>query len=118
MKHWFGDCQENTPQNNPEGTKDFPKSFVVSMVWYNDRMLRYRRLPVDLFTDTLEAGVVSHMGNKYAQLYAHRSTWCKAYPMARKSNAHETLSLLFAREGVPSTLIMDGAREQVMGEFR
>ena len=38
--------------------------------------------------------------------------------MARKHDAHETLSLLFAQEGVPSTLIMDGAREQVMGEFR
>ena len=38
--------------------------------------------------------------------------------MARKSEAHETLSLLFAEEGVPSTLVMDGAREQVMGDFR
>ena len=38
--------------------------------------------------------------------------------MARKSDAQETLSLLFAQEGVPSTLVMDGAREQVMGEFR
>ena len=26
--------------------------------------------------------------------------------MARKSEAHETLSLLFAQEGVPSTLVM------------
>ena len=33
--------------------------------WYstNDRMLRYRRLPVDLFTSTVEAGIVSHSGN-------------------------------------------------------
>ena len=30
----------------------------------------------------------------------------------------EILSLLFAQEGVPSTLVMDGAREQVMGELR
>ena len=69
--------------------------------WYstNNRMLRYRRLPVDLFTDTLEAGIVSHRGNKYAQVYAHRTTWCKAYPMALKSDAHETLSLLPAQEG-------------------
>ena len=80
-------------------------------------MLRYRRLPVDLFTDTLEAGIILHRGNRYAQVYAQRNTWCKAYPMA-KSDAHKTLSLLFAQEGVPSTLVMDGAREQVMGEFR
>ena len=38
--------------------------------------------------------------------------------MVKKSDAYETLSLLFAQEGVPSTLVMDGAREQVMGEFR
>ena len=38
--------------------------------------------------------------------------------MAKKSNVHDTLSLLVAQEGVPSTLVMDGAREQVMGEFR
>ena len=33
--------------------------------WYstNDRMLMYRRLPVDLFTDTREAGIVSHREN-------------------------------------------------------
>jgi hypothetical protein len=39
-------------------------------------------------------------------------------PMTKKSEAHETLSLLFARDGVPHTMIMDGAREQTMGEFR
>ena len=55
--------------------ENFTKSFVVSMYGTNDRMLRYRRLPLDLFTDTLEAGIVSHRGNKYAQGYAHRNTW-------------------------------------------
>ena len=38
--------------------------------------------------------------------------------MKKKSEAHETLSLLIARDGVPNVMIMDGAREQVMGEFR
>ena len=38
--------------------------------------------------------------------------------MTKKSDAHETLSHLFVQEGVPGTLVMDGAREQVMGEFR
>ena len=88
--------------------------------WYstNDRMFRYRRLHIVLFTGTLEVGIISYRGNRYAQIYAHRNTWCKAFPMAKKSDAHETLSLLFAQEGVSSTLVMDGAREQVMGEFR
>ena len=42
----------------------------------------------------------------------------QAYQVAKISDAHETLSLLFAQEGVPNTLVMDGAREQAIGEFR
>jgi hypothetical protein len=38
-------------------------------------------------------------------------------PMRKKSEAHETLSILFARDGVPHTMIMDGAKEQTMGDF-
>ena len=38
--------------------------------------------------------------------------------MTKKSDTHETLSLWLAQDRVPSTLVMDGVREQVMGEFR
>jgi hypothetical protein len=38
--------------------------------------------------------------------------------MRKKLEAHETLSVLFARDRVPHTLIMDGAKEQTMGQFR
>ncbi len=38
--------------------------------------------------------------------------------MAKKSQAHEGLSLLLQREGAPHTMIMDGAKEQVMRMFR
>ena len=38
--------------------------------------------------------------------------------MKRKSQAHETLSLLMARDGVPSVIVVDGSKEQVEGEFR
>ena len=89
-----------------KGLRTFPNPLLSQWYSTNDRMLRNRRLPVDLFTDTLEAGIVSHRGNKYVHVYAHRNTWCKAYPMAKKSDGHETLSLLFAQEGVPSTLVM------------
>ena len=40
-----------------------------------------------------------------------------AYPMAKNHDAHMTMSLLFPQEGVTSTLVMDGARENAMGEF-
>ena len=84
----------------------------------NDRQLRYRRLPIDCFTDTLISNTASRRNNKYAQIFATSDGWCRAYPMRKKSLAHEALSLLFQREGVPNTMIMDNAREQIMGDFR
>ena len=85
----------------------------------NDRQLRYRCLPIDCFTDTLISNTASRRNNRYAQVFAtSEDGWCRAYPMAKKSLAHEGLSLLFQREGVPNVMVMDGAREQTMGEFR
>ncbi|KAI2500778.1 Reverse transcriptase (RNA-dependent DNA polymerase) [Fragilaria crotonensis] len=66
----------------------------------------------------LISNLASRRNNKYAQVFAMADGWCRAYPMAKKSLAHEGLSLLFQREGVPNTIIMDGAREQAMGLFR
>ena len=37
--------------------------------------------------------------------------------MKKKSEAHEVLSLLLQCEGVPNTMIMDGALEQLKGKF-
>ena len=89
--------------------------------WYktNDRQLRYRRLSHPLFTDTLEASVQSWFRqNRYAQVFASQLGWVWVYPMKKKSKAHEALSLLAQRDGVPPVIIMDGAKEQTMGEFR
>ena len=38
--------------------------------------------------------------------------------MRLKSEAHHALSLLFARDGVPPTMIVDGSKEQTQGKFR
>lgn len=85
----------------------------------NDRQLRYRRLPIDCFTDTLFANTTSRRNHKCAQIFSTLEGWCRAYPMSTKSLAHKGLSLLFQRGGVPNTLIIDGAKEQIsMGLFR
>ena len=41
----------------------------------NDRQMRYRRLPVELYTDTLEAGTLSRRQNRYAQVFGHCNGW-------------------------------------------
>jgi transposase len=84
----------------------------------NDRQLRYRRLRGTMFSDTMESSVISKRGNRYAQVFGMPIGWTRAYPMKKKSEAHEGLGLLFARDGVPDTMVMDNAKEQVMGEFR
>jgi hypothetical protein len=38
--------------------------------------------------------------------------------MKLKSDAHDSLSLLFQRDGVPPKMIMDGSKEQTLGRFR
>ena len=67
----------------------------------NDRMLRYPRFPYDVFTDTIIAGTISKCGNKYSQVFGMSFGWNRSYPMATKVQAHEDLSFLFKRDGVP-----------------
>ena len=38
--------------------------------------------------------------------------------MSTKSNAHHSAKKLFNNNGVPSKIVMDGAREQVIGKFK
>jgi len=61
----------------------------------NDRMLRYRRIPYDMYSDTMFSNTVSRRMNKMAQVYATDFGWSRVFPMKTKGEAHETLSLLF-----------------------
>jgi hypothetical protein len=38
--------------------------------------------------------------------------------MKLESKAHEALSLLFHRDGVPNVMVIDGAKAKTEGEFR
>ena len=67
----------------------------------NDRTLIYDQTNHPLFTDTLIAVTTSKCGNKYAQVYGKSSRWARDHPMNLKSELHETLSVLFKRDGVP-----------------
>ena len=43
--------------------------------------------------------------------------WARAHPMKLKIEAHETLSVMFKRNGVPPEMVMDGPKEQNIGKF-
>ena len=83
----------------------------------NDRMLRYNRLPHPVFSDTMQAGVISKDGHRYAQAFCTQFGWARMHPMKRKGDAHEALSLMFHRDGVPPRIVVDNSKEQTMGKF-
>ena len=61
----------------------------------NDRMMRYRRLPHNVFTDTMCSEVKSKMGNTCAQVFCTNFGWTRVHPLKTKDKAHEALSLIF-----------------------
>ena len=93
---------------NPSIMKRFPT---------NDRMLRYNRLPHPLFTDTLLSRTTSQRGHKFSQVFATSYGWSQTIPMTKKSDTPFALDSLFRHEGVPPKIIMDGSKEQNLGDF-
>jgi hypothetical protein len=81
-------------------------------------MLWYKRVLHTMFSNTLFAKSVLQQGNKMAQAYATSFGWARAHPMKRKGDAHETLSLVLQRNGVPPTMVTYDSKEQTKGEFR
>ena len=52
-------------------------------------------------------------------VFATRFGWYRVFPLKSKLEAHKAVSILFARDGVPSMMVVkDGAREQRLGDFR
>jgi hypothetical protein len=88
--------------------------------WYktNGRQLRYHRLPVTMYFDTMYSPILSRQDNKAAQIFCTDFGFVIAFLMKKEKEAHEALSLLFHRDGVPNAMVMDGTKAQVEGEFR
>ena len=85
----------------------------------NDKILRFRRLPCRMYTDTMKSDTVSwYRKCQYGQVYVTDFGWIGFYPMRQKSDAPDTLTQLAHDKGVPTHFVMDGAKEQIQGEFR
>jgi hypothetical protein len=84
----------------------------------NNMHLRYRRLPVTMYTDTMFSTILSRQKNKAAQIFCTDFGFVRAFTLKKEKEAHEAFSLLFHRDGVPNVMVMDGSKAQVEGEFR
>ena len=83
----------------------------------NDRKLYYHCLEHPVFSDTMFVSTVSKRGNRCAQVYTTDFGWARAVLMASRSKTHETLLLLFARDGVLPACMCDIAKEMVQDKF-
>ena len=82
------------------------------------QQLKYRRLDVEMYCDTLEGRCKSLLGNRYAAVYCTPYHWISVDPIEKKSDAHKTLDSLFRSVGVPRVIIPDNAPDLAEGEFR
>ena len=87
----------------------------------NDRMVRYRHLNINTFMDTMFASKrvgKSHRDYTCVQVYATEFGWIRADPMKSEKNIYHSLKSMFKEIGVPSKLVVDGARAQGKGKSR
>ena len=71
-----------------------------------------------MFTGTLNANTSSRRQNKHGQAFGTSFGWARAHGLKNKSKAHKALSILAKRDGVPDTMVVDGSKEQTLGESR
>jgi hypothetical protein len=64
----------------------------------NYRKLRYHRLPVIVYTDTMFSTILSRQKNKAAQIFCTDVGFVRAFPLKKEKEAHEDFSLLFHRD--------------------
>ena len=83
----------------------------------NDRNLCNHHLADPIFSVTVYASTASRKGNRCAQVYATDFGSARAYPIAFRSKAHETLLLFFSRNGVPPACICDNDNNMIQAKF-
>ena len=84
----------------------------------NNRQLRYRRLNTTMFTNTYFSSIKSTRGHKCAQIWTNDIKYIRIEPIYAKSHAHHSAKNMFKNDGVPTKIVIDGAREQVIGKFK
>jgi hypothetical protein len=100
------------------GTRRMVHPSLTKRYKTNDRQLRYRRLPVKMYTDTMYSTILSIQMNKAAHIFTTNFGFVRAFPLKKENEAHEALSLIFHRDGVPNVMVMYGSKTQVEGYFR
>ena len=106
---------QSTHLQRQGGDNDLSKLFST-----NDRMLRYRRLKSQFFTDTffVTAAGTSTCGYTCAQLFVSDKGFVAIYPMKSKGDFEDALHQFCKDVGVPVSLVVDPSGEQTKKSVR
>ena len=63
-------------------------------------------MPDPVFSDTRKAGNTYKSGNVYGKAYCTSYGWSRCYLMQNKSEAHDTLSMIFKCDGVTPKMVV------------
>jgi hypothetical protein len=79
--------------------------------------LRFPTLNVQIYTDTLFSNKKSIRGYTCAQVFTDGKKFFRAYPLAKKVDAHHALTGFIQDVGIPKNCLVDGAKEERDGEW-
>jgi hypothetical protein len=83
----------------------------------SQRHLRFPTLNIQTYTDTMFSSLKSIRGCTCAQIFTDGRKFFRAYPMAKKADAHHALSAFIQDVGIPKFCLSDGAKEERGGEW-
>ncbi len=83
----------------------------------SQRHLRFPSLNMQIYTDTLFSSLKSIRGYTCAQIFTDGRKFFRAYPLAKKADAHHALTAFIQDVGIPKCCLSDGAEEERGGEW-
>ena len=106
---------QNTHLKRQGANNDLSRQFST-----NDRMLRYKRIESQFFTDTffVTAKGKSSRGNTCAQIFVSDKGFVAIYPMESKGDFLNALHQFCKEVGVPVSLVVDPSGEQTSRNVR
>lgn len=79
--------------------------------------LRFPTLKAKFYSDTMKSNSKSMRGFTQAQVYTNGCGFDRFYPMNSEKEMHSTLMQFIHDDGIPQTLVTDGAAGMVGGKF-
>ena len=114
---WIGSGTSHIGVHNSEGTL-YSAPYLFESPFTNEwPAVAIQASAAWCFGDTLLSGTNSKRGKNYIEVFVTKFGWSRLFPMAKKGDAHEALSLLFQWYGLPPKIIFDSSKEQNLGKF-